>query len=84
MDLGYCREMDGKETMRTGLRPGTGAKVWLGLVALAGLYFAYLVWSGFFAFDTCLDRGGVWNFDEGECSFTQQRGRGERPPLWPF
>lgn len=67
------------------IRPRSGcARMVFVLFILGGFYFAYLVWSGFFASDTCLDRGGVWNFDERECSFTQQRGRGERPPLWPF
>ncbi len=70
-------------TPELGRRRGC-TKLLLVFLAIGGLYFAYLVWSGFFASDSCHDRGGVWNFDERECSFTQQRGRGEMPALWPF
>lgn len=73
-----------REKMRKGRLRGGCARTAFILFVLGSLYFVYLVWSGFFAFDTCLDQGGVWNFDERECSFTQQRGRGEMPLLWPF
>jgi hypothetical protein len=72
------RQEQGKGSIRAGC-----ARMVLGLIALGGLYFAYLVWSGFFASDTCLDRGGSYHYDTGECSFTENY-VGELPSLWPF
>ncbi|NCP19353.1 MAG: hypothetical protein GW855_09380 [Erythrobacter sp.] len=60
---------------------------WLTIITVLvmfGLYFGYLVWSGFFAADSCLDAGKVYDFIEDRCRSDLIRGRGEPPPLWPF
>jgi hypothetical protein len=38
------------------------------LCLLGGLaYLSYVIYLEFFVIDSCLDRGGVWNYDEGRC-----------------
>ncbi len=51
-------------------------------IVVAG-YAAYLHSIDFFAADRCLDGGGSFHYDRGECSFTESY-RGEVPALWPF
>jgi len=53
------------------------------LVAAVIAYAAYLYSIDFFAADRCLDAGGSFHHDRGECSFTENY-RGEVPQLWPF
>jgi hypothetical protein len=40
-------------------------------VTVLGIGVAYLQLSGYFAVDDCLDRGGSYHYDVGECSFTE-------------
>ncbi|MEX0342229.1 MAG: hypothetical protein AB3N06_06560 [Erythrobacter sp.] len=55
-----------------------------GLVAALVLaYAAYLYSIDILAADACVDAGGSFHYDRGECSFTDND-RGEVPPLWPF
>jgi len=58
---------------------------WAGLIVAApfAAYLTYLIWTGFFAADECLDRGGSYHFDRHACSFTENY-RGEVPSFWPF
>lgn len=53
------------------------------VIAVPIAYTIYLYSIDFFAADTCLDRGGSYHYDVGECSFTESY-RGEKPPLWPI
>lgn len=57
--------------------------VGLTVAVLAASYAAYLYSIGFWAADSCLDRGGSYHYDRGECSFAENY-RGDVPPLWPF
>lgn len=58
-------------------------KGWIWLL-FGGLLLGVLIWSvpkalTWLAIDDCLDRGGSWHDDIGECSFTENyRGSGER------
>ncbi|QYU67247.1 hypothetical protein J4558_20250 [Leptolyngbya sp. 15MV] len=53
------------------------------LAIVAAAYAVYLHRIGFFAADRCLDDGGSYHYDRGECSLTDSY-RGDVPPLWPF
>ena len=54
------------------------------LAALVLAYGIYLYSIGFLAADSCLDSGGSYHYDVGECSFSENY-RGEVPGLpWPF
>lgn len=58
----------------------------IGALALAGAliaYAGYLYSTDFLAADSCLDGGGSYHYDRGECSFTENYG-GDVLPLWPF
>ncbi|WP_139020323.1 hypothetical protein [Citromicrobium sp. JLT1363] len=46
-------------------------------------YLGYLNAIDFWAADACLDRGGSYHYDLGECSFTENY-RGDVPSLWPL
>lgn len=54
----------------------------VGLIA-AGALAGRLYSVDFFAADSCLDRGGSYHYDRGECSFTHDY-EGEVPSLSPF
>lgn len=55
--------------------------IWL---IFGGLVLGFLIWSvpkvlTWLAIDACLDRGGSWHDDVGECSFTENyRGSADR------
>lgn len=53
------------------------------MAALGTLIVVYLYSIDFFAADRCLEAGGSFHYDRGECSFTENYG-GEVPPLLPF
>ncbi len=59
--------------------------VWasLMLAAFAIGLAVYLVSIDFFAADSCLDAGGSFHYNRGECSFTESY-EGDVPRLWPF
>ena len=50
-------------------------KIWIWLI-FGALLLGFLIWSvpkvlNWLAIDDCLDRGGSWHYDVGECSFTE-------------
>ena len=42
----------------------------IGLLTITGLTFGYFKVDTFFKVDSCLDRGGRWNYQTDECEFT--------------
>ena len=43
----------------------------VGLVTLGVLFFGYYKLVEFFRVDSCLDRGGSWNYEIGVCEFNK-------------
>ena len=72
-----------EERRSSGARRGCVFVVLLPVVLLLA-YVTYLWSVDFFAVDSCLDSGGSYHYDRGECSFTENY-QGEVPPLpWLF